>query len=131
MGCDKIKIPFFGIFIFGKFVCYNQIMKPIILDGKKLAKEIEEKLKQKVLALKEKTGIVPTLAIILIGEDPASETYIKIKSSVCDRVGVKTTLIRLPESSTTEDVIKKIEDCNNNIEINGILLQHPAPKQID
>jgi len=106
-------------------------MKPIILDGKKPAKEIEERLKLKVTKFKEKTGIVPTLAIILIGENPASEMYIKIKLNVCDRVRVKTILIRLPGTSTTEGVIKKIEDCNNNIGINGILLQHPFPKQID
>lgn len=106
-------------------------MKPIILDGKKLAEEIEEKLKQKVSKIKERTGIIPNLAIILVGINSASETYIRMKSNACDRVGVKTILIRLPAISTTEDVIKKIEDCNNNIEINGILLQHPLPKQID
>jgi methylenetetrahydrofolate dehydrogenase (NADP+)/methenyltetrahydrofolate cyclohydrolase len=106
-------------------------MKPIILDGKKLAKEIEEQLKLRVTKLKEKTGIVPNLAIILIGIDPASETYIKMKSNICERVGVKMTLIRLSEISTTEYVINKIRDCNNSIDINGILLQHPLPKQID
>jgi len=106
-------------------------MKPIILDGKKLAKEIEEKLKQRVLAMKEKTGIVPILAIILIGENPASEIYVKIKLSVCERIGVKTKLIRLAEQVTTEDVIKIIENCNKDNEINGILFQHPTPKQID
>jgi methylenetetrahydrofolate dehydrogenase (NADP+)/methenyltetrahydrofolate cyclohydrolase len=106
-------------------------MKPVILDGKKLAKEIEEKLKRRVSALKEKTGIVPFLAIILIGENSASEVYVKIKLSTCERIGVKTKLIRLSEQTVTEDVIKIIENCNKDGEINGILFQHPAPKQID
>jgi methylenetetrahydrofolate dehydrogenase (NADP+)/methenyltetrahydrofolate cyclohydrolase len=106
-------------------------MKPIILDGKKLAKEIEEELKLRVKKLKEKTGIVPSLAIILIGENPASEIYVKLKLGACERIGVKAKLIRLAEKATTEDVIKIIENCNQDNEINGILFQHPAPKQID
>jgi methylenetetrahydrofolate dehydrogenase (NADP+) / methenyltetrahydrofolate cyclohydrolase len=106
-------------------------MKPIILDGKKLAKEIEEELKLRVKKLKEKTGIVQSLAIILIGENPASEIYVKLKLSACERIGVKTKLIRLAEEATTEDIIKTIENCNKDSEINGILFQHPAPKQID
>jgi len=106
-------------------------MKPIILDGKKLAKKIEELLKLRVAKLKEKTGIVPTLAIILIGNNPASEIYIKIKLSACERIGVKTKLIRLVEQTTTEDAIKIIENCNKDKEISGTLLQHPAPKQVD
>lgn len=106
-------------------------MKPIILDGKKLAKEIEEKLKQRALAIKEKSGIVPFLAIILIGENPASEIYVKIKLSACERIGIKTKLIRLTEQTTTEDVLEVIENCNKDNKINGILFQHPAPKQIN
>lgn len=106
-------------------------MKPIILDGKKLAKEIEENLKQKVLILKEKTGTVPFLAIILIGDNPASEIYVKLKISTCERIGVKTKLYRLSEKSTTKDVIGIIENLNKDSQISGILFQHPAPKQID
>lgn len=106
-------------------------MKPIVLDGKKLAKEIEERLKESVLAMKEKTGIIPVLAIILIGENPSSEIYVKIKLSTCERIGVKTELFRLPEQSSTEDVLKIIGNLNADSGIHGILFQHPAPKQIN
>lgn len=106
-------------------------MKPIVLDGKKLAKEIEESLKQKALTLKEKAGIVPFLAIILIGDNPASEIYVKLKISACERIGVKTKLYRLPEKSTTEDVVGIIENLNKDSQISGILFQHLAPIQVD
>jgi methylenetetrahydrofolate dehydrogenase (NADP+)/methenyltetrahydrofolate cyclohydrolase len=106
-------------------------MKPIVLDGKKLAKEIEEQLKLRVRKLKEKAGFVPNLAIILIGDNPASEIYVKLKISACERIGVSTKLIRLAEDIRTEDVVKIIEDCNKDNGINGILFQHPAPKQIN
>ena len=105
-------------------------MSAIILDGNKLAKISEESIKQRVGVLSEK-GIRPTLATVLVGNDPASETYVKMKRNTCSRVGMESIAIELPESTSTEELLKTIKDLNNDNDIHGILLQHPVPSQID
>lgn len=105
-------------------------MKSIILDGKSYAKEIEEDLKIKVESLKNK-GFNPLLATILVGDDKSSKMYVKMKNKACTRVGIKNKSIILPKETTTEDLIKIIENLNNDSEVDGILLQHPVPKTID
>ena len=105
-------------------------MSAIILDGNKLAKISEESIKQRVGVLSEK-GIRPTLATVLVGNDPASETYVKMKRNTCSRVGMESIAIELPESTSTEELLKTIKDLNDNNDIHGILLQHPVPSQID
>ncbi len=105
---------------------------PLILDGKSLAKSIEESLKTRVLQFKEKNnGKVPTLATILVGSDPASATYVKMKGNACARVGMQSLRIEMPQSTTTQELLRKIEELNNDPGVNGILLQHPVPSQID
>ena len=102
-----------------------------ILDGKKVATETEDLLKNRVEALKSVKGYTPTLATILVGNDPASATYVKMKGNACERVGMNSLKVELPESTTTEELLNKIFELNSNPEISGILLQHPVPSQIN
>ena len=103
----------------------------IVLDGKKVAAETEESLKKRVENLRKVKGFVPTLATILVGSDPASATYVKMKGNACERVGMNSLKVELPESTTTEELLAKISELNDDSEISGILLQHPVPEQID
>ena len=105
-------------------------MSAKILDGKKLASQSEEEIKTEVLTLK-KHGITPTLATILVGNDPASETYVRMKRNTCKKVGMESIAVELPETTTTEELLETIDDLNNNPNVHGILLQHPVPSQID
>tara|TARA_B100001758_G_C18332440_1_gene569582 strand:+ start:219 stop:1052 length:834 start_codon:yes stop_codon:yes gene_type:complete len=102
-----------------------------ILDGKKVAAETEDLLKNRVEILKSTKGYTPTLATILVGSDPASATYVKMKGNACERVGMNSLKVELPESTTTEELLNKIFELNSNPEISGILLQHPVPSQIN
>ena len=102
-----------------------------ILDGKKVATETEDLLKNRVEALKSVKGYTPTLATILVGNDPASATYVKMKGNACERVGMNSLKVELPESTTTIELLNKIFELNNNPEVSGILLQHPVPSQIN
>ncbi len=104
---------------------------PIVLDGKILARQIEEELKVRVQKLIQKSGKTPILATILVGDNPSSITYVKMKSNACNRVGIESLKIELSQSTTTEELITKIKEMNANDLVNGILLQHPVPKQID
>ena len=107
-------------------------MSAIILDGKTLAKEIEVQLAERVKKLKERNpGRTPTLATILVGGDPASMTYVKMKGNACQRVGLESLKVEMSESTTTEQLAAKIGELNNNPDVAGILLQHPVPKQIN
>ena len=101
-----------------------------ILDGKKLASDSEKEIFESVSVLKEK-GIIPTLATILVGDDPASETYVRMKQETCKRVGMESLAINLPKETSTEELLLKIDELNNDKKIHGILLQHPVPNQIN
>ena len=105
-------------------------MSALKLDGKNLSAISEDSLKNRVADLLKKS-INPTLATILVGADPASETYVKMKRNTCARVGMKSIAVELPENTTTEELLDKIQDLNNNENVHGILLQHPVPTQID
>ena len=105
-------------------------MSALILDGKNLSKITEESIKERVKSLSE-NNIKPTLATILVGDDPASETYVKMKRNTCARVGMESIAIELPDTTTTEELLYKIESLNNDNNVHGILLQHPVPSQID
>ena len=102
-----------------------------ILDGKKLSKETEDILKIRVDKIKARKGTVPTLATILVGDDPASATYVKMKGNACKRVGMNSLKIELPSSTSTEELLKEINVLNNDPDVSGILLQHPVPSQIN
>jgi len=105
---------------------------PIILDGKNLAGEIEERLKVRVAKIKEKNaGAAPVLATILVGNDPASATYVKMKGNACIRAGLEPRKIELGEKTSAEELLAVIDGLNRDRNVFGILLQHPVPKQID
>ena len=101
-----------------------------IIDGKALAKKIRENLKIECDELKEK-GIIPTLAVIMVGDNPASKVYVRNKSKACDEVGIEYKEYLLGEDTTKEELLSLIENLNNNKEINGILLQSPVPSHLD
>ena len=105
-------------------------MSAIILDGKELSRISEESIKKKVQELSSK-NIKPTLATILVGNDPASETYVKMKRNTCARVGMESIAVELSEDTTTDELLEKIRSLNNDVNVHGILLQHPVPSQID
>ena len=105
-------------------------MKAIVLDGKELSKKTEVYIEKEVRDLISK-GIKPTLATILVGSDPASETYVKMKRNTCKRVGMDSIAIELPENTSTDELLKTIKKLNNDDKVHGILLQHPVPSQID
>ncbi|HAJ79813.1 MAG TPA: bifunctional 5,10-methylene-tetrahydrofolate dehydrogenase/5,10-methylene-tetrahydrofolate cyclohydrolase [Fibrobacteres bacterium] len=105
--------------------------QPIILDGKTLSKAIEESLKERVGLLKKNTGKTPALATILVGGDPSSATYVKMKGNACARVGMESRRIALPDSTTTRELLDQIDTLNADASVQGILLQHPVPKQIN
>jgi methylenetetrahydrofolate dehydrogenase (NADP+) / methenyltetrahydrofolate cyclohydrolase len=107
-------------------------MAAIILDGKALAQQMEGELALRVQAIKDKSqGQPPILATILVGEDPASATYVKMKGNACQRVGMKSLKIVLPQTTTTDKLLSEIDSLNANPAVQGILLQHPVPSQID
>ena len=103
----------------------------IIMDGKKTASESEEDIKKRVEQILVTQKSVPILATILVGSDPASATYVKMKGNACERVGMRSLKVELSENTSTEELLQKINELNTNPEVNGILLQHPVPAQID
>ena len=103
----------------------------IVLDGKSLAKSTEEDIANRVKDLKEKRDITPVLATILVGSDPASATYVRMKGNACKRVGMDSIKIELSDTTTTDELLEEINKLNENPNIHGILLQHPVPSQID
>ena len=105
-------------------------MTAIILDGKKLSTISEDSIKNRVSDLSN-NGIIPTLATILVGNDPASETYVKMKRNTCARVGMESIAVELPDSTSTEDLLGAIKKLNEDKNVHGILLQHPVPSQIN
>ncbi|MGD0837920.1 MAG: bifunctional methylenetetrahydrofolate dehydrogenase/methenyltetrahydrofolate cyclohydrolase FolD [Polyangia bacterium] len=106
-------------------------MRALVLDGKALSKLVEESLKPRVAELETRTGRKPILATILVGEDPASATYVTMKGNACKRVGMDSMRLHLPADTTTTALMATIQELNANADVHGILLQHPVPKHID
>lgn len=105
--------------------------EPVILDGRAVARDVEEKVKIILKEISDKSGKQPVLATIIVGEDPASVTYVRMKCNACLRVGIIPRKIELPESTTTEELLCVISALNTDPEVAGILVQHPLPAQID
>jgi methylenetetrahydrofolate dehydrogenase (NADP+)/methenyltetrahydrofolate cyclohydrolase len=101
-----------------------------LLDGKKLSNKIKEELKFDVKELKEK-GITPGLAVILVGEDPASQTYVSMKAKSCKETGIYSVVHEFPETITQDELLDTIERINENPNIHGVLVQLPLPNHID
>ena len=107
-------------------------MSAQVLDGKSLAAQTETELTQRVAQIKQaNNGRAPILATILVGADPASATYVKMKQNACKRIGMESIAVELSEHTTTEQLLEKISELNANPDCHGILLQHPVPSQID
>lgn len=99
----------------------------MILDGKKISEERLGRLKEEI----RKSGIFPTLATVIVGDDPASQMYVRMKHKACETVGIGSTGIALSPTATTKDVLERIEKLNNDPHVNGILVQLPLPRHID
>lgn len=105
-------------------------MSAQLLDGKTMSNELREKLALRVVALKER-GVTPGLAVILVGEDPASQIYVKNKGLGCAQVGIHSETIRLPETATQQELEAQIDRLNADAAIHGILVQLPLPAGLD
>ncbi len=101
-----------------------------IIDGKKISAEIKEELKNEVAKLKAE-GIEGTLAVIQVGNDPASSVYVNNKKKACAYIGIHSKSFELPDETTQEELLKLIDELNTDDSINGILVQLPVPKHID
>ncbi len=102
-----------------------------ILDGKALSQKITQQIKEETQELKERYGIIPGLAVILVGDDPASHTYVKMKENACEKVGFYSIVHKMPASISQEEIEETIRMMNKNPNIDGILVQLPLPKHID
>jgi len=106
-------------------------MSAKIISGTEIAKEIRVEIKQEIAELKEKHGLTPGLATVLVGDDPASKVYVGQKEKSCNNLGIYSKMINLPGDITEEDLLKLIDELNNNSSIHGILVQLPLPKHIN
>ena len=102
----------------------------MIIDGKKISTEIKDELKEQVAQLKAE-GVEVTLAVVKVGEDPASAVYVRNKEKACEYIGINSKKIEMPEETTEEELLKLVDDLNTDPAINGILVQLPLPKHID
>lgn len=102
-----------------------------VIDGKAYAREVEAEIRALVQDIIAKTGKTPVLATILVGNNPASVTYVRMKGNACSRVGMLSRKVELPESTTTQELLEVINRLNRDSEVCGILLQHPVPAHID
>jgi methylenetetrahydrofolate dehydrogenase (NADP+)/methenyltetrahydrofolate cyclohydrolase len=107
-------------------------MSAIVLDGKSLAQQVEAELAVRVQVIKRRSNwISPILATILVGNDPSSATYVKMKGNACQRVGMESLKVVLPQTTTTDELLTEINRLNADLRVRGILLQHPVPSHID
>ena len=106
-------------------------MNAKILDGKMVSTRIKEELKQEVARLKAEKGIEPGLAVIIVGEDPASKIYVRNKKLACEAIGIRSEEYALPAETTQEELLALVEELNQKKEIHGILCQLPLPKHLD
>ena len=101
-----------------------------IIDGKKISAEIKDELKQEVAAMKAE-GKEIALAVIQVGEDPASSVYVRNKKKACEYIGITSVSYEIPEDSTQQELLDLVEKCNKDPKINGILVQFPLPPHMD
>ncbi len=102
-----------------------------LIDGKALAKKVQDSVATEVEKLKQEKNIVPGLAVLLIGDDPASHSYVKMKAKACEKVGFYSITHSMPDTISQDEIIATIEMINDNPRIDGILVQLPLPKHID
>lgn len=102
-----------------------------LLDGRELARQLQDEIQEEVAAFVRQAGVTPGLAAVLVGEDPASEVYVRNKQKACERVGIKSTLHRLPTTTTTDTLLELVARLNQSTDVHGILVQLPLPPQVD
>ncbi|MBO7404929.1 MAG: bifunctional methylenetetrahydrofolate dehydrogenase/methenyltetrahydrofolate cyclohydrolase FolD [Clostridia bacterium] len=102
-----------------------------IIDGKRISAAVREEIKNRAAALTERTGIVPGLAVIIVGENPASQVYVRNKKKACEEAGFHSVVIEMPEDTAQDALLSKIEELKADPRIHGILVQLPLPSQID
>lgn len=102
-----------------------------VIDGTRVANDILATTAERARAFAERTGSRPSLAAVLVGDDPASVTYVKMKRARCERVGVESRLVQLPDTATTAEVVDTIVELSADTTVHGILLQHPVPTHVD
>ncbi len=103
----------------------------IVISGKKLSQQKRDNMKQEVIELEKKYGRRPNLAVILVGDDPASASYVKGKGQACEEIGIGNITIRKPATITEDELLKIIDDLNNDDNVDGILVQLPLPKHLN
>ncbi len=101
------------------------------MDGRPLAKRVRADVAAKVERIRAATGVTPTLATVLVGDDPASATYVRMKRKRCDDVGINSLRIELPHDISTSELVARIEELGRDDSVHGILVQHPVPRPID
>jgi methylenetetrahydrofolate dehydrogenase (NADP+)/methenyltetrahydrofolate cyclohydrolase len=106
-------------------------MPATIIDGRQIAEKLRSEIARDAAALTAATGIVPHLAAVLVGDDPASAVYVRNKRLACEKAGLKSTLIELPAATTQQGLLAVVERLNAEVAVHGILVQLPLPKQID
>ena len=102
-----------------------------LLDGRELARQLQDEIQEEVAAFVRQAGVTPGLAAVLVGEDPASEVYVRNKQKACERVGIASTLHRLPATTTTDTLLQLVSRLNQSVDVHGILVQLPLPPQVD
>ena len=103
----------------------------IIIDGKKTSSDMRGEIRERTLKFKEENGFLPGLAVIIVGEDPASQVYVRNKKKDCDEVGFNSEVIALPENTEEKELLALIDTLNKREDIHGILVQLPLPKHLD
>lgn len=106
-------------------------MSAEIMDGKAISKEIQAEIAVEVTQFTQSSGVTPCLAAVLVGDDPASEVYVRNKHRACERVGIASQMHKLPTSTTEEELLELIAELNSSTDVHGILVQLPLPEGID
>ncbi|MGL4372551.1 MAG: bifunctional 5,10-methylenetetrahydrofolate dehydrogenase/5,10-methenyltetrahydrofolate cyclohydrolase, partial [Turicibacter sp.] len=102
-----------------------------IIDGKKVAQDLRVQISEETKTFMQETNIQPHLVVIIVGANPASQTYVRNKNKGCEEVGMKSTIIEMCETTSEEDLLSKIQMLNDDVDVHGILVQLPLPKHID
>lgn len=106
-------------------------MSAQILDGREVSRQVRRRVKAEVKAFVEATGVTPCLAVVIVGEDPASQVYVKNKKIACEKCGILSREYALPESTTQDELVALLRELNADAAVHGILVQHPLPAQIE
>jgi len=112
-------------------LCWESEMNVTIIDGKKIAEEIRQRVAEKIMERKKQGKSIPGLATVLVGEDPASQVYVRSKHKACEQLGIQSFSHVLPASTSQETLVKLVDDLNQDTRVHGILVQLPLPAGLD